>query len=110
MSLDIDARRRIQRLLDAYGQLLTEHQLETLRLHVDSDWSYAEIAAAEGVSRAAVFDLVRRAAAALEEYEAKLAILAADDRRENERKRLGRRLDGLEHEIANLRAAVKGLP
>ena len=109
MSLDINARRRIQRLVDAYGRLLTDHQLAILQLHVDSDWSYAEIAASERVSRAAVYDLVRRAETALEEYEVKLSILAAQDRRESERKRLGRRLDGLKEEIADLRAAVKDL-
>ena len=96
-------------MLDAYGDLLTEHQRATLRLHLDRDWSYAEIAASQGVSRTAVYDLVRRSEALLTEYDAKLGLLAAGERRESDRRRLDRRIETLESELADLRRAVKGL-
>ena len=109
MALDISARRGTLRLLDAYGELLTEHQREALRLHAVEDWSYAEIATAQGVSRAAIYDMVHRAQLALRSYEDKLGMLAADQRREGERTALQRRLDELETELRSLRRAVKGL-
>ena len=109
MALDILARRRAQQLLDAYGDLLTEHQRRTLGLHLDRDWSYAEIARTQGVSRTAVYDLVRRSQAALEDYEAKLGLLATEEHRHEDRVRLRERLDGLQAELVELRKSVKGL-
>ncbi len=67
-------RQRELRLLDRYGPLLTEHQRRILHLAWEEDWSYGEIAHRERVSRAAIFDLVRRSAAALEAYEEKLRL------------------------------------
>lgn len=59
-----------QRLLDVYGALLTDHQREACRLHLDGDWSFTELAEHFGFSRSAAHDLVRRAVAQLEHYEA----------------------------------------
>lgn len=108
MALDISARRDTLQLLDAYGELLTDHQREALRLHAVEDWSYAEIATAQGVSRAAIYDMVHRAQLALRAYEDKLGLLAAEQRREDERAALQGRLDELENEVRSLRRAVKG--
>jgi predicted DNA-binding protein YlxM (UPF0122 family) len=109
MALDISSRRDVLELLDAYGELLTEHQREALRLHLVEDWSYAEIATAQGVSRAAIYDMVHRGQLALRAYEGKLGMLAAEQRRENERAAVQARLDELESEVRSLRRAVKGL-
>jgi predicted DNA-binding protein YlxM (UPF0122 family) len=109
MTLDIDERRRALRLLDAYGRLLTPLQREAVRLHLAEDWSYAEIAGAQGVSRSAAYDLVRRAQGAMDGYEAKLGLVASSDRRETERSAVQARLDELESEVRSLRRAVKGL-
>jgi uncharacterized protein len=109
MALDIDRRRWLLALLDSYAELLTEHQRETLNLHLERDWSYAEIAEAQGVSRTAVYDLVHRSTAVLEDYEAKLGLLAAEERRERDRRQLTSRLQGLEGELNRLRKTVKGL-
>ena len=105
----MEARRRALELLDVYGRLLTQQQAEATRLHLAEDWSYAEIAASQGVTRAAVYDTVRRAQAAMEGYEDKLGLLAASGRREEERLAVQARLDGLEVELRSLRRAVKGL-
>ena len=107
MALDISARRDSLQLLDAYGDLLTEHQREALRLHLAEDWSYAEIATAQGVSRAAIYDMVHRGQLALRAYEGKIGVLAAEQRRETERASLQARLDDLENELRSLRQAVK---
>jgi len=73
---------RQQRLLDVYGALLTEHQREACRLHLDEDWSYAELAEQLGVSRSAAHDLVRRALVQLEHYETRLGHAAELARRD----------------------------
>ena len=109
MALDIDRRRRLLSLLDAYAQLLTQHQRDTLRLHLERDWSYSEIASAQGVSRTAVYDLVHRTEGVLDEYEAKLGLLTAAERREQDRVRLASRLDDLQGELSRLRKTVKEL-
>ena len=96
-------------LLDVYGALLTDAQREALRLHFAEDWSYAEIALAQGVSRAAAYDLVHRGELALTAYEDKLGVQAASRRRDAERSAVQARLDGLENEVRSLRRAVKGL-
>ncbi|MEN6349493.1 MAG: YlxM family DNA-binding protein [Syntrophomonas sp.] len=59
-------------LNDFYGPLLTEKQRTVLNLHYENDWSLAEIADNMNISRQAVFDLLRRAESALQEYEKRL--------------------------------------
>jgi predicted DNA-binding protein YlxM (UPF0122 family) len=109
VTLDIERRRRLLALLDAYAELLTEHQRETLRLHLERDWSYAEIAGAQGVSRTAVYDLVHRAEAVLRAYESKLGLIATEEQRQKDRNNLTDRLDELEGELSKLRKTVKDL-
>lgn len=109
MVLDIDSRRDTLQLLDTYGGLLTEHQREAVRLHLAEDWSFAEIAAAQGISRAAAHDLFRRAQMVLRGYEGKLGLLATQARRETERAAVEARLDQLESEVKSLCRAVKVL-
>jgi len=88
---------RQQRLLDVYGALLTEHQREACRLHLDEDWSYAELAEQLGVSRSAAHDLVRRALVQLEHYETRLGHAAELARR-----------DGVEAELRARLARLQG--
>ena len=70
-------RYRQLRLLDLYGALLTGHQRQILHLAWEEDWSLAEIAERERVSRAAVHDLIRRTALSLDGYEQKLGLARA---------------------------------
>lgn len=83
---------RLQRLLDVYGPLLTAHQREACRLRLDEDWSYAELAETFGCSRSGAFDLVRRAVAQLEGFEARLGHAAELARRDAVEERLRTRL------------------
>jgi predicted DNA-binding protein YlxM (UPF0122 family) len=76
----LDSARRRQRqlrLLDLYGSLLTDHQRHILHLAWELDWSYGEIAQREGVSRTAVYDVIRRTASNLDGYERKLGLAEA---------------------------------
>jgi len=69
---------RIILLGDYYGRLLTERQREILSLHYESDLSLGEVGELLGVSRQAVHDLLSRAEESLEDYEARLGLVARD--------------------------------
>ena len=63
-------------LLDYYGVLLTEKQQEILRCYFADDLSLAEIAENLSISRSAVHDVIKRSEQILENYEAKLTLIA----------------------------------
>ncbi|MBR1598615.1 MAG: DNA-binding protein [Lachnospiraceae bacterium] len=63
-------------LFDFYGELLTEHQKNIYSDHVLNDLSYTEIGANEGISRQAVYELIKRCDGILEDYENKLGLVA----------------------------------
>lgn len=107
MDLDIAARPRLLALLDHYGSLLTEHQRETLHLHLSQDWSYAEIANSQGVTRTAIYDLVHRSVALLEDYERKLGLHRQAEERRGSRDLLKLQVEGLHAEVKRLRKVVK---
>ncbi len=62
-------------LLDFYGELLTEKQRRTCELHWNEDLSLAEIAEQDALTRQGVWDILRRAEAALRAYEAKTGLV-----------------------------------
>ena len=82
-------------LLDTYGCLLTERQLEALRLTYEEDCSLAEIAALHGSSRQAVHSLVERGEAQLRQYEASLGLLELSRRRADRIDELRARLQAI---------------
>lgn len=81
--MEIDERVDLSELLDLYGELLTPHQAEMLRLHCDCDISLFEISEQTGISRQAVRDALVRGERTLRSIEEKLGMksrLAEADR------------------------------
>ncbi len=72
----MERRYQLNRLLDFYGALLTDHAFELLRLRLEEDMSLQEIADNFGISRQAVHDSLNRSEKQLEEYEEKLGLIA----------------------------------
>ena len=72
----IDQMERMNALLDAYEQLLTEKQREILNLYYKEDLSFSEIAENLHISRAAVNDHIKRSTHILAEYGKKAASCA----------------------------------
>ena len=64
-------------LLDVYGGLLTEKQLEMMQLYYDEDLSLSEIGEQYGISRQGVHDSLKRSEQALDDLEERLGILKA---------------------------------
>ncbi len=62
-------------LFDFYGELLTDKQREYFDLHYNEDFSLAEIAEQSGISRQGVWDIIRRAEAAMTEIEEKTGLI-----------------------------------
>ncbi|WP_309121313.1 putative DNA-binding protein [Paenibacillus sp.] len=79
---------RINSLFDFYEPLLTEKQRTFLEFYFHDDYSLGEIAEQFSVSRQAIYEHIKRAETALEEYEAKLQLLAKHERREAAAKRM----------------------
>ena len=64
-------------LYDFYGALLGESQSEIMTLYHEDNLSLSEIAEEMGTSRQAVHYTLKKAEARLEEYEAKLGLVAS---------------------------------
>jgi len=77
----LDRTNRVNLLFDCYGPLLTEKQQSILSLYYQDNFSLGEIASDLEVSRQAVYDNVKRAEQALEDYEGKLKLLAKREAR-----------------------------
>ncbi len=69
-----DERYNVSLLNDYYGNLLTEHQRDMIRLYYDCDVSLNEIAEEYGISRQAVRDAIVRGEKTLNELESKLSL------------------------------------
>lgn len=76
--IEFEQRMRLVRLYDIYGGLLTERQQKYMEMHFCNDLSLSEIADEYGVSRQAIYDLLRRTEQILEKYESKLRLLQRD--------------------------------
>ena len=62
-------------LYDFYGELLNEHQRQVYEDYVLNDFSLAEIASEEGISRQGVHDMIKRCTKKLMDYENKLHLV-----------------------------------
>lgn len=73
---ELERKNHYARLLELYGSLLGEEQLRRAQLYYFSDFSLAEIAEEEGISRNAVHVSIRAAEQHLDELEEKLGLAA----------------------------------
>ncbi|MBQ7868116.1 MAG: helix-turn-helix domain-containing protein [Clostridia bacterium] len=89
-----------------YGGLLTDRQLDALRLHYEEDLSLGEIAEELGVSRQNVHELITRSVQKLRRYE---QALGAAQRAEQTAKTLRQALelmDGADAKLEEARALI----
>ena len=76
--MELEKTKRVNDLIDLYGNLLTANQLNILELYYMEDLSLKEIAEELNVSRNAVHDSLKRSLVTLEDYEEKLKLLEKD--------------------------------
>ena len=77
--MELEKTKRVNDLIDFYGVLLKENQLNILELYYMEDLSLKEIAEELGVSRNAIHDSLKRSINILEEYDSKLNLLQKDE-------------------------------
>ncbi len=70
----LDKLNRVNVLYDIYGPLLTERQQEVLRFYFSDDLSLGEIGSELGVSRQAVYDIIRRSLSAMDSLDKRLGL------------------------------------
>ena len=71
----MEKRVELNRLLDFYGGLLTEHRREIVRMYLEEDLSLQEVADSMNITRQGVHDAVNKAQKQLEGYEEKLGLV-----------------------------------
>ncbi|MCK8825860.1 putative DNA-binding protein [Fuchsiella alkaliacetigena] len=91
---------KIGLLFDFYGELLTDKQQQMIKLYFYQDLSLGEIAEEYGISRQAVYDNLKRAEAALEEYESKLDLLERYQCRKEKLEKLRELIEKISHQIS----------
>jgi predicted DNA-binding protein YlxM (UPF0122 family) len=64
-------------LFDFYGSLLTEKKQRVMRLYNEENMSLSEIAEDCGITRAAVYDSLKKAESQLRDYEEKLGMVSS---------------------------------
>ncbi|MGI5921657.1 MAG: YlxM family DNA-binding protein [Syntrophomonadaceae bacterium] len=94
-------------LKDFYGPLLTPKQQDILNLYYENDLSLTEIAANQNVTRQAVYDIVKRAEKALQEYEKRLGLVEKFMNDRNEIHKAYMLLDSKEPEKDSISKAIK---
>ncbi len=77
--MTIEKNIRINRLLDIYGNLLTDKQKSAMQNYYALDYSLAEIGQNLNISRQAVNDAIKQGLDTLEKLESKLKFLAKLD-------------------------------
>lgn len=70
-------RERINLYFDFYGPLFTDKQRKIFNYYYHEDFSLAEIAEEEEISRAAVYDTLKKIREELDQYEGKLHLVSS---------------------------------
>ncbi len=74
---------RMALLFDFYGPLLTQRQQDVFQMYFHEDLSLGEIGEELEVSRQAIYDILKRTEAILEEFESKLGLVEKHRQRQN---------------------------
>ena len=76
--MELEKTELMNNLLDLYGCLLTENQLNVMEMYYMDDLTLSEIGENLGITRSGVFDTVKKASAILEMYESKLGLASKE--------------------------------
>ncbi len=103
---------QISMLIEIYGELLTDKQLEILNDYYNMDLSLSEIAENNNITRQAVRDIIKKGEKKLFEFEEKLRIMRKMQRCEKQISNILSELTQIEakftdEQIANILAHIK---
>ncbi len=93
---------RINRLLDIYGNLLTQSQLEIMKDYYELNLSLSEISEVRNISRTAVSDALKQAKEKLDKFDKKIGICKVfDDIRSQNNPEKTKVIDEIEEKLKN---------
>lgn len=92
---------RINRLLDLYGELLTNSQRDILNDYYEANLSLSEIAENKNISRTAVSDALKKGREKLEFYEQKIKICQVFDKYKDKNDAYKKIINELEEDLKN---------
>ena len=79
--MELEKTKLMNDLIDLYGVLLTENQLEIMEYYYMDDLSLSEIGENLSITRSAVHDAIKKSTALLLEYEEKLKLLEKENKK-----------------------------
>lgn len=99
-------------LIDFYGQLLTDKQLEIVDMHYNNDLSMSEISELLGISRQGVYDSLKRAEKTLADFENKLGLVNRFLEQKENFKNINAKLDEIlkdNNDIVEIKAKISAI-
>ena len=81
--MELEKTKLMNDLLDLYGNLLTENQLEIMEYYYMDDLSLSEIGENLNITRSAVHDAIKKSTNALLIYEEKLNLLEKENKKKD---------------------------
>lgn len=89
--MDIDNNIRITKLIDVYGELLTDKQLQICQMYYFDNLTLAEIGEVLQISRQAVNDCIEKSTKNLNEFELKIGKINLIENIDNQLKALAKK-------------------
>lgn len=89
--MDIDNNIRITKLIDVYGELLTDKQLQICQMYYFDNLTLAEIGEVLQISRQAVNDCIEKSTKNLNEFELKIGKINLIENIDNQLKTLAKK-------------------
>lgn len=103
----MEERIKVSILLDYYGVLLTDKQLDIMNLYYNDDLSLSEISELNNTSRQAIHDLIKRCNKLLTEYEEKLGLMNSNFMFERNKKSILGKINIVLSNISNLSESAR---
>lgn len=91
--MELEKTLKMNMLFSFYGNLLSPKQAQYMSDYYEEDYTLAEIADNNGVSRQAVYDSIKRAEEALKNYEAKMNLVEEFNNRRQALKKIRQYVD-----------------
>lgn len=95
----MDKTLRMSLLFDFYGPLLTNRQQDIFDMYFHEDLSLGEISEQLSISRQAVYDILKRSAATLDEFEKKLELVSKYQREQAILEEIEKNLSAIDNKI-----------
>lgn len=102
----MEERIKISILMDYYGVLLTDKQLDIMNLYYNDDLSLSEISEINNTSRQAIHDIIKRCNKLLLDYEEKLKLMNNNIIFEQDKKNIIKKINTILSNVTNQSSSI----